>query len=85
MNWKIHIPKSVTKRIKIFPLNDHKRIITILHEFEIDPWQGDIAKIKGEANLWRRRIGSYRIFYSPDVKLKIVQIKEIERRTSTTY
>jgi hypothetical protein len=28
----------------------------------LDPFGGDILKLEGESNRWRRRIGNYRIF-----------------------
>lgn len=83
--WCVHIPKRVAKSIKKLPQSDRKRVMKILHEFEHDPWSGDIVKIKGDENRWRRRIGSYRIFYSLDQGAALVEIMEIERRTSNTY
>lgn len=83
--WRVHIPKRVAKQIKRFPRSDYARILTILRDFEYDPWIGDITKIKDEENKWRRRVGNYRIFYSVYQEIKIVEIKEIERRTSNTY
>jgi mRNA-degrading endonuclease RelE of RelBE toxin-antitoxin system len=32
----------------------------------IDPFAGDILKLQGEGNRWRRRVGNYRIFFSID-------------------
>ena len=54
--WKIHIPKRVVKNLKKLPQDDKRRILKILQEFAVNPWQGDI-----------------------------VEIKDIERRTSKTY
>jgi mRNA-degrading endonuclease RelE of RelBE toxin-antitoxin system len=28
----------------------------------VAPFAGDVLKLEGEDNLWRRRVGSYRIF-----------------------
>lgn len=83
--WVVRIPRHVVKSLKNFPKKDKKRIIEILEEFAVNPWQGDIVKIQGEENLWRRRVGNYRVFYSPHTEVHFVEIKEIERRTSKTY
>jgi mRNA-degrading endonuclease RelE of RelBE toxin-antitoxin system len=61
------------------------QIRTALREFEIDPWHGDIVKLGGEPNDWRRRVGNYRIFYSIHQKHRLVEIAHIKRRTSQTY
>ena len=83
--WKIHIPKRVVRSLKKLPQEDKKRILKILREFAANPWQGDIIKIQGEKGLWRKRVGSYRVFYSAYNENQLVEIKEIERRTSKTY
>jgi len=41
--------------------------------------------MKGEENVWRRRIGAYRIFYKIRVSEKIILVFKLERRTSKTY
>lgn len=83
--WRVHIPRRVAKTVKKFLRDDQNRILEILRDFERDPWLGDIQKIKGGDNEWRRRVGNYRIFYSINQKIKLIEIKEIERRASNTY
>ena len=85
MSWDVDIPKLINKALRKLPAKDRNRIIEILREFQIDPWRGDIAKLKNKEDSWRRRVGNYRIFYSTDVKATIVEIKEIQRRASKTY
>lgn len=50
-----------------------------------DPFFGDILKLEGADNLWRRRVGSYRIFLAVDPTARSVAITAIVRRTSKTY
>ncbi len=50
---------------------------------EAHPYSGDVVKLKGLAVTFRRRVGSYRIFF--DVDGQRVNVLAIERRTSTTY
>ena len=50
-----------------------------------DPFFGDIVKLGGEGKLWRRRVGSYRIFYELMFEKRIVIIHQVERRSSKTY
>jgi mRNA-degrading endonuclease RelE of RelBE toxin-antitoxin system len=49
-----------------------------------DPFAGDIVRLKGTST-WRRRIGSYRLFFEVDFESHAVDIVALERRTSTTY
>jgi mRNA-degrading endonuclease RelE of RelBE toxin-antitoxin system len=50
-----------------------------------DPFSGDIARIHGQPATWRRRVGSYRIFYDLMPERLTIVVLAIERRTSTTY
>lgn len=50
-----------------------------------DPFTGDIARLKGERFGWRRRVGNYRIFYDLDPVNRLIFVRLIERRTTTTY
>ena len=83
--WRVHFPRRVAKDIKKFPKGDHARIVEMLRDFENGPWAGDVVKIKGEENKWRRRVGSYRIFYFVHQESSLIEILEIERRGSNTY
>ncbi|OGF65783.1 hypothetical protein A2757_02780 [Candidatus Giovannonibacteria bacterium RIFCSPHIGHO2_01_FULL_48_47] len=83
--WNVHIPKRVAKAISRFPERDRDRILEIFREFKVNPWGGDIVKIKDEDNKWRRRVGSYRVFYSVYSERKLIEVKEVRRRNSKTY
>jgi mRNA-degrading endonuclease RelE of RelBE toxin-antitoxin system len=50
-----------------------------------DPFQGDIIRLEGDENRYRRRVGSFRIFFRVDRATRTVDISAIVRRTSTTY
>jgi mRNA-degrading endonuclease RelE of RelBE toxin-antitoxin system len=50
-----------------------------------DPFACDVLKLEGEDGLWRRSVGSYRIFFTVNAKAKAVVISAIVRRTPKTY
>jgi mRNA interferase RelE/StbE len=85
MNWELHLRNSAKKRLLRFPKEDQIYIAIGLRELATDPYLGDIKKMKGEENSWRRRIGAYRIFYEMIHQEKIIYVFSIERRTSKTY
>jgi mRNA-degrading endonuclease RelE of RelBE toxin-antitoxin system len=51
----------------------------------VDPFAGDVLKLEGDGNLWRRRVGSYRIFFAVNRATRTIHIAAITRRTSATY
>lgn len=85
MNWELRVGKTAKKKLKCFPRKDQNRIVIALRDFISSPYSGDIEKIEGEIDTWRRRIGNYRILYEIDVANKLILIRDIRRRTSTTY
>ncbi len=62
MNWQVKISKAARKSLKRFPVNDARKIGSVLYDLLFNPYGGDIEKIEGDENSWRRRVGSYRIF-----------------------
>ncbi|MBU1177365.1 MAG: type II toxin-antitoxin system RelE/ParE family toxin [Patescibacteria group bacterium] len=85
MSWKVRITKKASKEMKRISIKDAKRLLFILEEFTKDPYQGNIKKIKGENDVWRRRFGNYRILYEVIPNKKHIYIFQICRRTTNTY
>lgn len=85
MNWQVIVDSYARKYLKKIPASDADRIAAVLREFAVNPYAGDIEKLDGEEDTWRRRVGSYRIFYEVYTSKKIVYVSEVRRRASNTY
>ena len=85
MNWTVLVAKPAQKQCARFPAKDQARISAAVVEMARDPFSGDVLKLEGETNRWRRRVGSYRIFFSVAGAARTVSISAILRRTSKTY
>ena len=85
MNWGVRVAKYAAKNLKKIPSKDQARILEALREIAENPFSGDIEKIAGEAHVWRRRVGNYRILFELEMKEKLVMVHDITRRTSATY
>ena len=83
--WVLRIDPSVLKKLEQVPKRDAKRILDATRELSLSPYYGDIQKMKGEENCWRRRVGSYRVFYKLLSQERVILVFHLERRTSTTY
>ncbi|MBI5147777.1 MAG: type II toxin-antitoxin system RelE/ParE family toxin [Parcubacteria group bacterium] len=81
----MRLRKRAKKHLSRFPQKDQIYIVAGLKEFVASPYSGDIEKILGEENVWRRRIGAYRIFYEIISQEKVIHVFRIERRASKTY
>ena len=84
-NWVLQIDPQVLKILKRFPQKDSNRIVSAVESLSNNPYEGDIQKMKGEKNVWRRRIGSYRIFFELLSEQNIIHVYSVERRTTQTY
>jgi mRNA-degrading endonuclease RelE of RelBE toxin-antitoxin system len=84
MEWTVVLAGPAAKSLKKVPAGDRKRILTALGEMKQNPFQGDIRKLQGLPG-FRRRVGSWRIFFEIAAERNHVVITAIERRTSTTY
>lgn len=85
MNWQVIVDSYARKYLKKIPKSNADRIAAVLREFTVNPYAGDIEKLEGEEDTWRRRVGSYRIFYEVYTSRKIVYVSEIRRRASNIY
>ena len=85
LDWKLKIRNGVYKDLERIPSPDQDRLMTAIEQLPLNPFAGDIEKMKGEENMWRRRVGAYRIFYTLNAHEKIIYVFRIKRRASKTY
>ena len=69
-SWDLEIDPDVFKTLRKIPGRDAKRISEVIKLLPLDPHFGDIQKMKGEEQVWRRRIGEYRLSISSKAKKK---------------
>ena len=83
--WELKIDNAVYKELARFPKKNAEKIFKAIELLPFDPYAGDIEKIKNEENVWRRRVGAYRIFYEIKKDERVIEVFWVERRTSSTY
>ncbi len=82
MNWDYKLAHQVVKNLKRLPRKDQERIIATLEEMKVNPFSGDLRLMQGESNLYRRRVGNYRIYFRPYLAKRLLDIPEITRKRS---
>ncbi len=85
VNWELKIDDVVFKTLKKIPTKNREALLSAIKLLETNPYYGDLQKMQGEENSWRRRVGSYRIFYKIQTEEKIILVFKLKRRTSNTY
>jgi mRNA-degrading endonuclease RelE of RelBE toxin-antitoxin system len=85
MTWTLAVARAAQKQLRRIPVRDRDKIAAAIRTMAIDPFEGDIIKLEGDADRYRRRVGSFRIFFRVDRPTRAVGISAIVRRSSTTY
>ncbi len=79
-DYSITFARSARKEIEAFPNSLIKRIFTKIESLADEPRPNRCRKLQGFKNLWRIRIGDYRVIYSIDDSAEIVDIVAIRHR-----
>ena len=86
MTWRVIVGRSAERALRSAPTQDKTRILKALTSMEIDPYDGDIAALRGVyKGSFRRRVGSWRLLFDIDVATRTVSVTAIRRRASKTY
>ena len=84
-DWVLQVDNLVYKFLKRIPQIDSERLLRAILESPSNPFQGDIQKMKGESNIWRRRVDAFRFRYELFNSQKIIHVFLAERRSSKNY
>ena len=63
MKYKVQLKRSVVKTLKSLPQKEVKKIAKKIDSLERNPVPKDSKKLKSEKDLYRVRVGDYRILY----------------------
>ena len=79
-DYEIEITRTAEKRLKKLPRQDQKRIVDALLALSTDPWPRGSRKLQGYRDVFRIRVGSYRILYSVQERRLIIIILKVGQR-----
>lgn len=77
------IPKAVRQLKKIKDQEEQLKIYEAVSELKNFPNCRKVRKLKGCENLYRLRVGRWRVIFSEN--LTIITIEEVKRRNERTY
>lgn len=83
--WEISFSNKAVKSLAKIPNTKIDLIKKALFELELDPFLGDVLKLKGEINTYRKRVGTYRILYTIYKEIIYIEILDIKKRDENTY
>ena len=79
--YKITFIRSAEKEIDKLPPSIVKKIVPVIDDLANNPRPKGSKKLKGkQEDLWRVRSGDYRIIYSIEDVIRIVEIRKVGHR-----
>lgn len=80
MNWKLVWTRPALKDLKKIGQQEARRIRDKVKRFA-DTGHGDVKKLTDvDPPEWRQRVGQWRVFMSPDVKLRELRVSRVRKR-----
>ena len=78
--YKVIVSKSASKELAELPTQIVNRIIPAIKRLGENPRPAGCKKLKGEQDSWRIRIGDYRVIYTIDDVIHIVDVRSVGHR-----
>lgn len=78
--YTIIVKKSAAKELQNLPKKEVVRITVLIANLSENPRPPGCRKLKAHRNLWRVRSGNYRVIYTIEDKMLVVEILEIVGR-----
>ncbi|GAA6618301.1 type II toxin-antitoxin system RelE family toxin [Scytonema sp. NUACC26] len=79
MNYQVIFSKGALKQFKKLPLDLQERIQTDIDELAIEPRPNGVKKL--ENDLYRIRVGDYRVIYQIQDNICLVNIVKVSHRS----
>jgi len=87
MNWTIRLSKDAAKQLSNISSAQQNLILDRLGEMEEDPFRGDVKPLKGSQwrGRFRKRVGRWRIIFTPFHNNRYIEVSAILLRSEKTY
>lgn len=80
-DYSITFARSAKKELEYLPSKVVNRIFPKIEALGEKPRPRGCKKLSGEGNLWRIRVGNYRVIYSIDDNLHVVDVIQVRHRS----
>jgi len=80
-DYSIAFARSARKELERLPNREINRIFPKIEALAKEPRPIGCRKLVGETNLWRLRVGQYRVIYSIDDKDQIIDVIAVRHRS----
>ena len=82
MSYRIIIKALAKRQMKKLDARTNERLDEPIRELAVDPYPNGVSKLKSrKGNVFRIRVGNYRVVYTVDDQSKIVKIESVAPRS----
>lgn len=78
--YTVHFKPSADRQLQRLPLSVQKRVVGEVSALAENPRPAGVVKLVGDDNLWRIRIGDYRVVYEIHDNRLIVLVLRVAQR-----
>ena len=78
--YELRLARSAQKELKALPDVVLARVARALDALPPDPRPRGCKKLRGASDLWRVRVGDYRIIYRVDDRARLIEVRAIRDR-----
>jgi mRNA interferase RelE/StbE len=79
-DYSVTFARSARKELEKLPSSIARRIIEHIEALLINPRTTRSVKLQGNRNLWRIRVGDYRVIYRIDNSARVIDVSIIRHR-----
>ena len=79
--YEVEISRTAEKQLRKIPQTDRARVVQAMQRLATDPYPTGVRKLRGYDDVFRIRVGRYRVLYSvSDATVIVVVLKVGQRR-----
>jgi mRNA interferase RelE/StbE len=83
MSYQVIIPKPVQKQLRELPPKVRSRFLAEIKLLAANPRPDGVKKLKGYEDMYRIRVGSYRVIYEiEDEKMLVLVVSAVHRQSA---
>ena len=79
-SYQIRWKRSASKELKTLPKNTVRRILDAVEDLSSTPYPRGVIKLAGSQHTYRLRTGNYRVIYTVESDVLIIEIVRVGHR-----
>ena len=80
MSYQLILSKAALRALRALPITVNRRISEAIDGLKDEPRPPGCKKLRAMEDLWRIRVGDYRVIYAVDDTVRVVDIRRIGHR-----